>query len=60
MQGNQFLNVEHVLPAQSWVDMKNHMSDRAKEPPPPSDHYPPIKLYRLSSGGTMHTDGFIH
>jgi hypothetical protein len=28
--------------------------------PPPSDHWPPIKVYRLSTGGTMRTDYLIH
>ena len=60
MHGISHLPVEHAMPSESWVEMKNYMSEKKKEPPPAPDVYPPIKVYRLSSGGTKRTDYLIH
>jgi hypothetical protein len=57
--GIPFIPVEHVMPSQSWVHMQDIMSDRRNQPPEPEPEYPPIKVYRLSTGLTMHTDDVI-
>jgi hypothetical protein len=58
LHGVPFVNVEHVLPSPSWVEMQNILSETGRRPPrKPSPSYQGPKIYTLSSGLTMRSEG---
>ena len=60
MHGYQWMAVEHDLPTPEEVKRRQEHSDVMRAiRERPEESYPPIKVVRLSTGGTIRTDHYI-